>query len=132
MSEGAPHSKHSVLPDQVHSPSVWDAHEVAHWQPSFGTDEKRVHISDAPPETDELEPVDCSYPKYEEPVDVLLTRLQAHPQDVLRATSPDTDHPGCPEPARSTDAGMDPNAEPMKTRGAANFSAWQQTRRELD
>jgi hypothetical protein len=97
-------SDQTVLADQAHSADIWNAHEVAHWQPSRWTDEEGTGIKGAPFSVDDREPADS---------------IRASNDELAKVSAKDG----------KVDATSD---ELMQTRGAANFSVWRQTRRQLD
>lgn len=123
-----------MLPDQVHAADIWSAHEVAHWHTLLGTDEDRPGMSSTPLSIVGPKAVDSISARDDQFAAVPRARRSPQAAQKSRAGEipPGVDHLGDEARTPAEDVGVDAGSDELQTRGAANFSAWLKTRRQLD
>ena len=128
MSESGSGHIENAVPDDVHD------HGPVDWLPSADGDDRSTQIDAGPLSIADVEPVDAISAMHEELAQNL--REQRRSQELQPGASGEarpTDPVGAlATPPASGGTAVNASGEQAQTRGAANFRAWQETRRELE
>jgi hypothetical protein len=133
MSEPAPGHGQDVDPDNMHPELGYDDNLVD-WLPSVDGDDDPTRI-DAEPLSAEVEPVDVIAAMHDDLAQSRrdLGRARESQSAIGSEDGPSADQVGgLTAEAVNVGARGNSSGEQFQTRGAANFSAWQETRRQLE